>query len=25
MLNIRLNKEPLADFVPIEWLPNVKS
>lgn len=25
MLNIRLNKEPLADFVPLEWLPNVKS
>ena len=24
MLNIRLNKEPLADFVPLEWLPNVK-
>jgi len=25
MLNIRLNKEPLADFVPLEWKPNVKT
>jgi predicted GIY-YIG superfamily endonuclease len=22
MMNIRLNKEPLADFEPLEWTPN---
>jgi predicted GIY-YIG superfamily endonuclease len=25
MMNIRLNKEPLADFEPLEWTPNATS